>query len=187
MGHARARTAAVRNGSSSDSSGPPLYFGSRRTSGRNGREADSTALIPRFASLAIPDPHFWCWGLSRSSSRRPDPPLLARDRDRGAPHGAAPPTPPGIRVTYHGGSTGYAGRRHRVGADRVSRTCGCAGPVGPRGDWTCARTPSANRRRPRQGTLARHDGAVRVSGCVRSATAAKDTHVVFGGSTLPGL
>ena len=27
------------------------------------------------------------------------------DRDRGAPHGAAPPTPPGIRVTYHGGST----------------------------------------------------------------------------------
>jgi hypothetical protein len=28
------------------------------------------------------------------------------DRDRGTPHGAAPPTPPGIRVTYHGGSTG---------------------------------------------------------------------------------
>ena len=28
------------------------------------------------------------------------------DRDRGAPHGAAPPTPPGIRVTYHGGSIG---------------------------------------------------------------------------------
>jgi hypothetical protein len=27
------------------------------------------------------------------------------DRDRGTPHGAAPPTPPGIRVTYHGGST----------------------------------------------------------------------------------
>ena len=26
------------------------------------------------------------------------------DRDRGAPHGATPPTPPGIRVTYHGGS-----------------------------------------------------------------------------------
>ncbi|MBV9907359.1 MAG: aerolysin family beta-barrel pore-forming toxin [Hyphomicrobiales bacterium] len=26
------------------------------------------------------------------------------DRDRGAPRGAAPPTPPGIRVTYHGGS-----------------------------------------------------------------------------------
>ena len=26
------------------------------------------------------------------------------DRDRGTPHGAAPPTPPGIRVTYHGGS-----------------------------------------------------------------------------------
>ena len=28
------------------------------------------------------------------------------DRDRGTPHGAAPPTPPGIRVTYHGGSIG---------------------------------------------------------------------------------
>jgi hypothetical protein len=27
------------------------------------------------------------------------------DRDRGTPRGAAPPTPPGIRVTYHGGST----------------------------------------------------------------------------------
>jgi hypothetical protein len=26
------------------------------------------------------------------------------DRDRGTPHGAAPPTPPGIRVAYHGGS-----------------------------------------------------------------------------------
>jgi hypothetical protein len=32
--------------------------------------------------------------------------LGARDRDRGAPHGAAPPTPPGIRITYHGGSAG---------------------------------------------------------------------------------
>jgi hypothetical protein len=29
-----------------------------------------------------------------------------QDRDRGAPHGATPPTPPGIRVTYHGGSIG---------------------------------------------------------------------------------
>ncbi len=29
---------------------------------------------------------------------------LSIDRDRGAPHGAAPPTPPGIRVAYHGGS-----------------------------------------------------------------------------------
>jgi hypothetical protein len=29
-----------------------------------------------------------------------------QDRDRGTPHGAAPPTPPGIRVTYHGGSIG---------------------------------------------------------------------------------
>src|SRR5947209_1541431 len=29
----------------------------------------------------------------------------AEDRDRGTPRGATPPTPPGIRVTYHGGST----------------------------------------------------------------------------------
>jgi hypothetical protein len=29
---------------------------------------------------------------------------LCIDRDRGTPHGAAPPTPPGKRVTYHGGS-----------------------------------------------------------------------------------
>ena len=28
----------------------------------------------------------------------------ALTRHRGAPHGATPPTPPGIRVTYHGGS-----------------------------------------------------------------------------------
>jgi hypothetical protein len=28
------------------------------------------------------------------------------DRDRGTPRGATPPTPPGIRVTYHGGSIG---------------------------------------------------------------------------------
>ena len=30
------------------------------------------------------------------------------DRDRGTPRGATPPTPPGIRVTYHGGSTGLS-------------------------------------------------------------------------------
>lgn len=35
-------------------------------------------------------------------------PLGAEDRDRGTPHGAAPPTPPGIRVTYRGGSTGLS-------------------------------------------------------------------------------
>jgi hypothetical protein len=30
--------------------------------------------------------------------------LLGDDRDREAPHGHPPPTPPGIRVSYHGGS-----------------------------------------------------------------------------------
>src|SRR5208283_5952247 len=33
-------------------------------------------------------------------------------RTRGAPHGAAPPTPPGIRVAYHGGSTGLSRSRN---------------------------------------------------------------------------
>ena len=38
------------------------------------------------------------------------------DRDRGARRGAAPPTPPGIRVTYHGGSTGLSlGRDMKAG------------------------------------------------------------------------
>jgi hypothetical protein len=32
-------------------------------------------------------------------------PNWVNDRDRGTPRGAAPPTPPGIRVTYLGGST----------------------------------------------------------------------------------
>ena len=38
-------------------------------------------------------------------SRRP---VWVNDRDRGTPRGAAPPTPPGIRVTYLGGSTGLS-------------------------------------------------------------------------------
>jgi len=38
------------------------------------------------------------------------------DRNRGTPHGAAPPTPPGIRVTYHGGSIGL-----NLGGDMESR------------------------------------------------------------------
>jgi hypothetical protein len=33
---------------------------------------------------------------------------MAFDRDRGTPRGATPPTPPGIRFTYHGGSTGLS-------------------------------------------------------------------------------
>ena len=48
--------------------------------------------------------------------------LSARiDRDRGAPHGAAPPTPPGVRVAYHGGSIGLCwGRNVESGeTDRV--------------------------------------------------------------------
>ncbi len=40
------------------------------------------------------------------------------------------------------------GQGHRVGGDRDRRKCGFAGPSGPPGVWTCARTRSANRRRP---------------------------------------
>jgi hypothetical protein len=36
----------------------------------------------------------------------------AREHARGTPHGAAPPTPPGIRVTYHGGSSRLSRRRN---------------------------------------------------------------------------
>jgi hypothetical protein len=45
------------------------------------------------------------------------------DRDRGAPRDAAPPTPPGIRVTYHGGSTGLSlsGDIEAGQAERVER------------------------------------------------------------------
>src|ERR1700739_2057542 len=47
------------------------------------------------------------------SVRRPSPgrrqwARRAEDRDRGTPRGATPPTPPGIRVTYRGGSTGLS-------------------------------------------------------------------------------
>jgi len=43
------------------------------------------------------------------------------DRDRREPRGSLPPTPPGIRVTYHGGSTELSvGRRRYSGkVDRV--------------------------------------------------------------------
>jgi hypothetical protein len=40
--------------------------------------------------------------------RPPQRPINRIDRDRGAPRGAAPPTPPGIRVAYHGGSIGLS-------------------------------------------------------------------------------
>jgi hypothetical protein len=42
------------------------------------------------------------------SSTGRERPLWVVDRDRGTPRGATPPTPPGIRVTYHGGSTGLS-------------------------------------------------------------------------------
>ena len=54
---------------------------------------------------------------------RPDSLGCASDRDRGTPRGGAPPTPPSIRVTYHGGSIGLSFQlRHRGGGARVYRT-----------------------------------------------------------------
>src|ERR1700730_9694966 len=52
--------------------------------------------------------------------------LGADDRDRGTPRSATPPTPPGIRVTYHGGSTGLSlGRDMESGeTDRVEVAVG---------------------------------------------------------------
>jgi hypothetical protein len=42
----------------------------------------------------------------RDGQQEAQAPITVIDRDRGTPRGATPPTPPGIRVTYHGGSTG---------------------------------------------------------------------------------
>ena len=70
------------------------------------------------------------------------------DRDRGAPCGSAPPTPPGIRVTYHGGSIGLSGQRLALGGGRSNRNSGFAVLVGPPGVRTSARIPSVNRQRP---------------------------------------
>ncbi len=51
-------------------------------------------------------------------------------------------------------------RRHKAGEVRDRRKCGCAGPAGPPGDLTYARTPLANRPRPPHGTSKRLGGAV---------------------------
>jgi hypothetical protein len=81
--------------------------------------------------------------------------------DRGTPRGAAPPTPPGIRVAYHGGSTELRfSVQRRVGAGRERRRHGCAVPFEPPDVLTFARTPSVNRQRPQQGTSGRLCGAV---------------------------
>jgi hypothetical protein len=44
---------------------------------------------------------FW---IQRSTPHNSGHRIITLDRDRGTPHGATPPTPPGIRVTYLGGS-----------------------------------------------------------------------------------
>jgi len=54
--------------------------------------------------------------------------VCASDRDRGAPHDAAPPTPPGIRVTYLGGSIGLS-----FSMQPGFRVLSSSGPVRPFG------------------------------------------------------
>jgi hypothetical protein len=88
-------------------------------------------------------------------------PPRSSDRDRGTPHGAAPPTPPGIRVTYLGGSTGLSfNAQCRCEAGRESRKRDCTVPSEMPGVLTCARSPSANPQQPRQGISQRLYGAV---------------------------
>ena len=55
-----------------------------------------------------------------AAARRPL--SLVVDRDRGVPHDTPPPTPPGIRVTYHGGSDGVKRSKSRlIGEARPTR------------------------------------------------------------------
>src|SRR5215510_9575872 len=70
------------------------------------------------------------------------------DRDRGVPLGAAPPTPPGIRVAYLGGSTRLSfNSQCRCEAGRENRIRGCVVPFEPRDVLTFAKTPSVSPRR----------------------------------------
>src|SRR6516164_9609318 len=82
-----------------------------RAIGRGSIKAASTPILEsqRFAhsssSCTTPYVRFPQPDLAVARSRRQRP-LKGKDRDRGTPRGATPPTPPGIRITYHGGSTG---------------------------------------------------------------------------------
>ena len=59
-----------------------------------------------FRWSCLPVPRFW----QRPGGETP-PGRLDNDRDRGTPRDAAPPTPPGIRVTHLGGSIGLSSSR----------------------------------------------------------------------------
>ncbi len=98
-----------------------------------------------------------CKGRSTSSPAIPGHLLggqeSALDRDRGTPRDATPPTPPGIRVPYHGGSTELClGGRIEFGEDRATRNRRCVGLVGPPGVRTCATARLVNPLRPPPGT-----------------------------------
>jgi len=95
------------------------------------------------------DPRQQTVSLQRRSRR-----LCASDRDRGAPHDAAPPTPPGIRVTYLGGSIGLS-----FSMQPGFRVLSSSGPVRPFGRNPFLRcqsySPAPNRSGLRQSFPAR--------------------------------
>jgi hypothetical protein len=74
-----------------------------------GVEPTDLTLIQRVLYAELPARAEECLNFSRRIKGWGDlHAIIPVDRDRGTPHGAAPPTPPGIRVAYHGGSTGLS-------------------------------------------------------------------------------
>ena len=58
--------------------------------------------------------------------------LAMPNRDRGEPCGSSPPTPPGIRITYQGGSVDYSGPcADQPGVQPERRSRPFASPLGP--------------------------------------------------------
>ncbi len=58
--------------------------------------------------------------------------ILSLNRDRGEPCGSSPPTPPGIRITYQGGSVDYSGPcADQPGVQPERRSGPFASPLGP--------------------------------------------------------
>jgi len=61
--------------------------------------------LPHTAPRSMSKRHFSTPNLMLICHRRP---IIMLDRDRGEPRDSAPPTPPGIRVSYQGGSIGLS-------------------------------------------------------------------------------
>ena len=96
-----------------------------RTSGGPCGPAQRSLRIP----LGLPDSTF---GIRLNPIEPPWYAARMPGGEGGAAHGAAPPSPPGIRAMYHGGSIGLS-RIRNVSWARTQRirSDGCAGPHGP--------------------------------------------------------